>query len=215
MKTISGDLFLNRLGIAALSLAALGACAQQQVTEAPPTAALAPMTQPVGPDLGSVAVWMKNGESEYTVEIAEKTDDIMTFSHSNGCVFTRPGRGFSPPIKFSNCGGDTDVVQTPTLSSGTPWPLTVGNKWTYDYTGSNTKGSKWKGSRTCEVTGEAHVTPPIGAYDTFKVRCEDPWRIRTYYMAPELGRAVVIHRHHKRRNKTSIHELVRVENKQT
>jgi hypothetical protein len=96
-------------------------------------------------------------------------------------------------MEFTNCEGNTGT-QSVKLLRGTPYPLTVGGKWAYSYSGANTKGDQWQGQRDCEVMGTSKVKTGIGEHDAYKVVCDESTKssktINTYYVSPALQSTV-------------------------
>ena len=179
-------------------------------SEAPVTSSLAPMERPPLDQVASTVVWLVDGKTEQRSELIAKTDSSTSWKEDNGCSYTLPTTGFAPATKFENCDGNTGS-QDVTLVSGSPWPLSVGKTWSYAVKGKNTRGNTWQNNRRCEVEEETRVTVPMGTYDTFKVVCHDPARIRTYFVSPEVQKTVIFIRHDKRRNQTMRQEMVRFE----
>ena len=184
--------------------------ATTSTSETPVTSSLAPMERPPLNEVASTVVWLINGTNEKTSELVTKTDESTSWKDDNGCTYTIPRTGFAPVTKFENCEGTTGSQEVE-LVSGSPWPLSIGNTWSYDVKGNSAQGNTWKGTRRCTAEEETRVTVPMGTYDTFKVVCRDPWRIRTYYVSPEIGQAVIFVRYNPRRNQTIRQEMVRFE----
>jgi hypothetical protein len=68
----------------------------------------------------------------------------------------RPPNGVAPVLETSNCDGNS-VTQTVTLARGTPYPLTMGGKWQYSFSGKDARGNQWSGQRHCAVEGTSRV----------------------------------------------------------
>jgi len=128
------------------------------------------------------------------------TDTTATYYRTDGCVWTRPVRGFAPAYSWSNCpsSGKSKVE----FKGGDIWPLRVGNKFTYKLTGSSSILGSWNGERACEVKYMVRIKIVSGQYDTFKVVCEERWGTRSWWLAPEVGTAVAY------RQKTFLDDLV-------
>ncbi len=148
-----------------------------------------PATDPVGTKFHT----LRNGESIiYTVNSVK--GDTHSGSGSNGCSYTELIWAYAPSLEWANCSGSTGT-QTITSSKGSPWPMSVGTKFSYKFKGSDGSDS-WKGYRNCKVVGTEHITTQMGEYDTYKIECKDPWSKRTWWYAPEIGRNVFSKRKH-------------------
>jgi hypothetical protein len=163
------------------------------------TKPLAPMPRPERA-VGYKLVQLRDGKEEVSTLMAQ-TADTQSWSNSSGCraVFSRIG--FAPTLEFSDCEGSTGT-QTVKLLRGTPYPLALGGKWAYSYSGENTRGNKWTGVRECSVQGSARVKTVSGEHDTYKVVCDDNQgdfkATFTYYVAPALQTTVMQERYRMR-----------------
>jgi hypothetical protein len=146
---------------------------------------LAPMPRPER-KVGYKAVNLRNG-TEVVSTLVEQTDTAQTWSDSLGCRVVVLRTGFAPVLETSNCEGNS-VVQEVTLVRGTPYPLTVGSKWQYSFSGKDARGNQWSGQRHCAVEGTSRVKTVSGRDDTYKVVCQDSQgnlnTTYTYYVSP-------------------------------
>jgi hypothetical protein len=142
--------------------------------------------------VGYKTVQLRDGKEVVNTLMAQ-TADTQTWSDSLGCRAVVSRIGFAPAMEFTNCEGNTGT-QSVKLLRGTPYPLTVGGKWAYSYSGANTKGDQWQGQRDCEVMGTSKVKTGIGEHDTYKVVCNESTKssktINTYYVSPALQSTV-------------------------
>jgi hypothetical protein len=156
---------------------------------------LPPISQPNRP-VGYKVISLRDGKEEVST-LVEQTADTQTWTDSLGCRAVVSRTGYSPAIEFANCEGDTGS-QKVKLLRGTPYPLALGGKWAYSFSGTNTRGDQWAGERECEVKGTARVTTGTGEHDTYKVICRDSTRsstvTRTYYVSPALQTSVLMER---------------------
>lgn len=161
--------------------------------------ALGPVPRPERA-VGYKVVTLRDGKEEVSTLI-EQTVDTETWLNSTGCRAVVLRTGFAPALAFDNCEGETGT-QTVKLLRGTPYPLTLGGKWAYSYSGTNSRGDQWSGQPSCEVAGTARVKTVSGEHDTYKVACEDTTRssktFRTYYVSPELQASVLQDRYRVR-----------------
>jgi hypothetical protein len=148
---------------------------------------LAPMPQADRP-VGYKVVRLRDGREEVATLVA-KTAETETWADTTGCRIVLPRTGFAPALEISNCEGFTGT-QTVTLTSGTPYPLMLGSKWVYAFTGTSSRGDRWTGERRCDVGATVRVKANGGEHDTYRVVCDETagnTRItRTYYVSPEL-----------------------------
>ena len=189
-------------------LLGLASCQTTAVETAPVSQTLEPMAYKPYAE-GEVLRWQDGGDVSET-EVLEVSGDVVTLQDSEGCKWTTVAGGFAPSTKWSNCDGSSGTQEV--TREGNIFPLTVGATETWRATGSDTRGYSWDDAeRVCTVTETARVTVPAGTFDTYHVRCEDPWRVRNWYIASELGRPVLYTRSHKRRAESERQELIAVE----
>ncbi|MBI4127837.1 MAG: hypothetical protein HY459_02070 [Parcubacteria group bacterium] len=135
---------------------------------------------------------------ETTTTLVGQTDTTIDWKRSNGCSWSELKHGFAPNLKWQGCGSTTDAEQTVKLHEGQPYPLKVGNSWTYYLDGRNINGNTWSSTRSCKVEGVVKVTVPLGTFDTFEVVCEQQRSTRKYYISPEHGLVRFIWVHQRR-----------------
>ena len=116
------------------------------------------------------------------------TDASANYIRTDGCEWTRPVRGFAPAFLWANCPstGKSNVE----FIGGNIWPLSTGNKFTYQVKGTSSLFGSWTSKRACEVKYMVRIKIVSGQYDTFKVVCEERWGTRSWWLAPEIGTAV-------------------------
>ena len=136
---------------------------------------------------------LRNGEP-VTYSVDAVNGDSSVGSDNDGCRYTELNWAYAPSLKWENCNGSTGT-QTITKVKGSPWPMSVGTKFSYKFRGSDSSDN-WTGVRKCVVTGTEHVATQLGEFDTYKVECRDPWSKRTWWYAPEIGRNVKSKRKH-------------------
>lgn len=200
---------LYRGAIITTALFALGACATPQIEEAPTSAALPAIEKPFFYDVGYTHTSERKDGTNRVMTVLESNETTVTWETDNGCRFTSIHDNFAPDLTWTNC--NNSGTQEHQLLEGQAYPLKLGNEWRYKVSGSNDEGGKWKTTRSCKVEGEVQITVPMGTYDTLKVVCRDNWRVRTWYMAPELGHSVFYSNVHPRRNETRTYALVNLE----
>lgn len=182
---------------------ALGACALPDA----PTALLSEELEPTPAPAEGIAYASRNTSNGEVQQISiEPSADGFKGSTSGGCQWSETER-YGPSTSWTNCLGATGE-QTIVSESGALWPLAVGNKKSWRYTGKNEQGDDWSGTRTCEVRSAENVTIAAGDFPAYRVRCEDPWSTRIYWHAPSLGHAVYFQRNRKTRNELTIEEYV-------
>ena len=183
----------------------LAGCNAANVKEEQLAAALVPMENP-NHGAGYTRTLTRNGE-QHTATIAGASDGTFNWETDRGCKATNIDM-FAPTLTWSGCEPFTDGSQKVT-ASGEPWPITVGKKWSYDFSGENSNGDTWSGTRHCEVTGTARITTTTGDHDTFKVLCDDPYTRLTLYLSPAIGDYVYQERRRKRANETMVYEVLK------
>lgn len=149
-----------------------------------------------------------DGEQNTRILISQ-TDTTETWKNGSGCTYTTLKTGFSPSIEWSGCTGFADGTQRVALTEGQPYPLRVGNTWSYSLSGDNNRGSSWDGTRDCEVASTVRITTVSGTHDTFKVVCTEPWSTRTWYISAESEWPIRFVRNHAYRG-TTVSEFVKV-----
>jgi hypothetical protein len=165
-------------------LTALASCAT--VKELEVTTPLAAMPQPeLRPGYGEVVLY--NGK-EMTSTLVSEDATTRSWKRSDGCSATTPKTGFGPALKWENCDGGSGS-HTVTLQ-GETWPLAVGKSWSYTYSGSDTAGNTWRGTRSCTVKTTVRIPTPSGEEDTYKVACSDHNSTHTYYVSPARNATV-------------------------
>ena len=168
----------TRALILIIAMSTLASCAT--VKELDVTAPLASMPQPqLQP--GYTETTLYNGKEMTSTLVAEDAT-TRSWKRSDGCAATTPKSGFGPAYRWENCNGSTGTATA--KLEGEIWPLAVGKKWSYTYSGSNARGATWSGTRSCTVKATARIATPGGEEDTFKVVCRDHDSTHTYYVSP-------------------------------
>lgn len=184
--------------------------AMLQIAEAPVEKELAPadfMARPIG----SKWTWREEGKDDVTFEIVSADGVLTVFQGTDGCKSTLDADGFTVYRAWENCSGGSGSQEIDRPEK--IWPLEVGKSETFTYTGQNSKGHTWSGSRTCEVTGTANVTVPAGTFDTYRVVCSDKGNRYVFHYAPELGSSITVTRNPvgSSKSKAYLRELVTIE----
>ncbi|MEL6999857.1 MAG: hypothetical protein AAFP68_16475 [Pseudomonadota bacterium] len=129
---------------------------------------------------------MRRGNGDIvTTEIIETDGTMITAKVGNGCVYKRRIDSYAPAFSWKNCGGGTGKLEFNRFDS--IFPLTVGSKAEYAYTGLNANREPFEVTRRCTVDGTARIAVPAGNFETFHIVCQDGSWTRNYYYAPELG----------------------------
>lgn len=188
-------------GLCAAAALIAGCRTPAPLSYAEPGSALAPMPPPSW-SAGDTWVARPVGGSapapggEYRITVAGVDGDTLTWRDNLGCEWTAPasGPGTTPRLAWSpGCpdftfGGRKNVRSV----QGQLWPLEVGNRIVYRYTGYTNAYGVYTGEHVCEVTGTVRVTISDGrSWDTYKVYCVDQEETWTWYVAPETGAPVV------------------------
>jgi hypothetical protein len=187
--------------VTVVGVSLLAGCASAPpVKEEALTKPLAPMSQ-ADRAIGYKVVRLRDGKEEVAT-LVEQTAETQTWTDSSDCRYVLSRTGFAPVLEFSNCDGGNTGTQTVKLVQGKPYPLALGGKWAYSYSGQNTRGNKWTGHRECSVQGSARVKTGSGEHDTYKVVCEDNQdnfkASHTFYVAPALQTIVIQERYRVR-----------------
>lgn len=188
------------LGIAAV---ALGGCAPE-VKTAPASVELPP-AEAKRFNVGDQWVYLVNGEPQTSTVTAVDGDVYSGANQSTGCEYQFIHAAYAPGPSWKNCSGSSGTQQI--TRTGSIFPMTVGATESWAVSGSNTKGDTWETTRNCEVKGTARVTVPAGSFDTYHVMCQDDWRVREWWFAPELGFSAISRNRHKTRAETTTREL--------
>ncbi len=188
-KTILGSLAVTLLF--ALVNAAFG------LEEGPVNETLGPVDRPTDEVVGLEWHAVRDGEPYVDTTVAVDGETV-TSEDSNGCKYTNLQFAFAPSLEWENCNGKSGT-QTITKTKGSPWPMQLKNKFSYNFKGKYKGGDSWKGRRTCKVKEQVRVSVPAGEFDTYKIVCTDPWNTRTWWFAPGVngGTTVAYKRHHK------------------
>lgn len=179
--------------ISAALAASLAACGSG-IETTPAAAGLAPGEIRIL-EVGDEFVVQDEAGARRTSRVTAVNGTLYTVESSNGCTYTAHMDGFGPSTEYSNCGGSTGTQQM--TRTGAIFPLVVGNRESWQVTGSDTQGNSWQQTRDCAVVDTARLTLPAGTYDTYRVRCEDQRNVRTFYYSPEL-QLVVAHERQRR-----------------
>ena len=149
-----------------------------------------------------------DGKKWITYTLKARGAGMESWVGGDGCSWTKTGR-FAPSSAWKNCGGRPGTQQVK-FKGGDIWPLKVGNKFQYTYTGRNDQGDAWSGSRTCKVKKQVRIKTVSGEYDTYKVVCTDKWNVRTWWMSPVLKASVRFKRERKK-GATTVYETTKIE----
>ena len=130
-------------------------------------------------------------DKDYKYWLVAKKGSVYSWKDSYGkndrdCAWSTAGHEFSPSLKWKDCRGWPDGSQK-VRKKGGPWPLEVGKKWSYKIKGKDKSGESWKTTRKCHATSAVTIKTGLGSSDTFKVVCEDSWRVRVYYISVTDG----------------------------
>lgn len=188
------------MGMAGLVLAG---CAQEVKT--------VPVSAELGPadarrfNVGDQWVYVVNGKPETSTITGVDGDVFSGKNQTTGCEFQFIFAAYAPTPNWKDCGGSSGTQQI--SRTGSIFPMTVGATESWAVSGSDTKGDTWETTRSCEVKGTARVTVPAGSFDTYHVMCQDDWRIREWWFAPELGISAISRNRHKSRAEITTREL--------
>ena len=161
------------------------AVAAESVTE---SSQLSPMPKPEQYIGDSVTEkWSKGEVSVRTIIAIDK--NTITWQYPSGCTIKYPHEEFSQKVEGKNCSG-ADFTTALKLIKGEIWPLTVGKKWRYRYSGGDKSGSKWNGQMRCKAKKQVRVDVPAGSFETYQIICYTKNYRRQYYVSPELGISV-------------------------
>lgn len=170
--------------IVLLGIVALAAAACQTTGNTVQTASASAEMPPVSSwraNIGDVLEYQNIKGNNFTSEYTSVTDNRVTGKTSGGCEFVFFKDNAAPGPEWKNCSGSSGT-QTSKLKSGGLFPLAVGNRESWEYSGTNTKGNSWSSVRNCEVADTASVTVPAGTFDTYHVICEDKWWKREWFV---------------------------------
>jgi len=179
------------IGAAALLLAG---CAGDPTINREAAVSLEPMAKPAS--LEAERKW--TGSDTALEKLVSSEGGMMTWTQVEGpdagCSWTNDG-WFAPASKWSNCNGSGSATAQ---KEGNIWPLEVGKTESYDVKGQG-DGSSWQTTRDCEVKAAVLVTIGEKELPVYEVACEDKWRVRTWYVSPELQQVVRFKNWHRQR----------------
>ena len=195
---------LSAVASALAACTTVGHPGERQATEA-----LAPM---VRPEINAGDKWyaLMSGEP-LVVTTLSRDNDMVQQRSSDGCQWYMIAWGFAPPAEWNACDSIGNGTQKITEIKGDVWPLQVGKKISYSFYGSNDTGNLWVGKRDCSVADQVRIKTVSGAYETYKVVCDDPWTTRTWYISPEVGATVYFVHYPKTKNEATVMEMTRYE----
>ena len=160
-------------------------------------ASSAPAMDRPEPQVGDTAEWLVKSEvrtRQTTKKIISKVvavdERTVTYEQRHGgtlCTVTELREMFILPLREGGRNCRRNVERTVTSVEGKIWPLQVGRKLAYRYTGKNSKGKSWREKIKCEVKRAGRVTVSAGAFNAYQVSCDSRTVRKTYYVAPELG----------------------------
>lgn len=102
------------------------------------------------------------------------------------------------PVRLRDAAGKT-LVEFKPYAPSLSFPLSVGKRWRGQYTGFTAFNNLvWDGETRCKVEATEKITVPAGEYDSFRIECEQGWRVgprsgsshATRWYAPAIGAVV-------------------------
>lgn len=179
------NLMKKALGLVGLVAIILGGCSQDKL-------GLSPMSRPLAPAKGHAFHSMLNGKA-VTATVTEVTDSGITYSRTDGCIWTVPNHEnemFLVATSWQGCLGSGGERKYTSIGKSL-WPLAVGKKTKWLAKGK-LKGKKdwWESDGSCEVEGTERLEVADKEYNTFRVTCSTTWTSFIYYVSPEAGAIV-------------------------
>lgn len=187
--------------LASLAAAACGlaACVTTGTpVPASPVASLPPAERPVY-DVGTRFTY-RDGSAEIVSELVDRGAGGDTWRESSGCKWTEP-EPFGPPVSWTGCDGRSGKA-TVGAASGSLWPLRVGNQASW-----SVRAPDWQTTRRCVVADTVKVTVPAGAFDAYRIVCEDDFATRTWFYSPVLAASVAYTRVHRKQGQQANYQL--------
>jgi hypothetical protein len=185
----------SSITILAVALASLGvaACQSTEQKVAATSIDLPPMDMPSHP-VGTNWV-ISNGKVKGPLTIAAKDGNGETIQSPTGCSYTRSAKNmFAPSSVWKGCEWGSGEAKVAAVA-GSMFPLRVGARQTWTWSGSSDRGYAFDGARECEAVAAERVTLAAGSFDAYKVVCTDTWRdgsrTITWYVAPSVGMSVL------------------------
>jgi len=154
---------------------------------------------------GTKYVWITDGETT-NMKIIEVDDGVITASLENGCQWKVDGWSYAPVLEWTKCNGSS-AYRKIRKSKGTPWPMQVGNRWSYSYTHVPETGNTARRTYRCNVETAENLVVPAGEFQAFKIVCKDRSVTNTYWHTSQHAAGLVKHIS-KTAKTTSISELV-------
>ncbi|HEY9537885.1 MAG TPA: hypothetical protein VIS03_09860 [Kiloniellaceae bacterium] len=192
---------------AILSAAAilLAGCAGDPTIDREAAVTLEPMAKPAS--LPTELAWSGLGGGSEKLVSMENGVATWTQVEGNeaGCVWVDDG-WFAPTSSWKGCT-DADGTQE-IVKSGDIWPLEIGKTESYKVKGQ-AGTDNWQSTHTCTVKAAVLVTVGEKQLPAYEVVCDDRWRVRTFYVSPELQRLVRYKNYHKKRGMQTDVSLVR------
>ena len=179
---MNGKVFVS-FALAASILAGCQTTGSSTAAVTPASVELPPVNARI-PSVGDSAVWLMQDGNQLGSKVVSVNGNSVYVEREDGCSWSNIVGAFEPTGEWKNCESGSGS-QTSKLTTGSIYPLQVGNKESWDFSGTNTSGDSWSSTRNCEVVGTASVTVPAGTFDTYRVVCEDKWWVRESYITAE------------------------------
>ena len=193
---------LRSILIATFAALAITGCNTPSIKEEKIGVQIPAMTQPEY-NVGYERALTRNGDP-YKSQIIKAENGQLHWQADDGCNWISDGF-FMPSLQWNDCSSVIDGKQTVTASGGA-WPLKVGQRWSYEFKGTNANGNHWQGKRECVADSATRITVADVAHDTIKVICDDQFSNRTFYISPTIGDFVRYERRRKRTGSLDVYE---------
>ncbi|MEM7546924.1 MAG: hypothetical protein AAF367_15455 [Pseudomonadota bacterium] len=185
----------KKIGVTTLAVLLIAGCAGPEAPTAALPEAMAPAHSPT--QIADYAI-KDHSDGEIRRTTLTPTKGGYAGENSAGCTW-KVVEHFSPSTEWQNCDGSTGT-QLISSEEGALWPLEVGNRKSWSFSGQDASGNNWDGTRTCTVESTELVKIAVGDIPSYKISCQDPWSQRTFWYAPSVGHVVYYQRYHKTRN---------------
>jgi hypothetical protein len=97
------------------------------------------------------------------------------------------------------------------LTEGTPYPIKLGNSFSYSYQGENSRGNFWDDNKSCSIKETKNISVQGKAFDAYVISCKDKWNTRVYYYSPNIDgplKLIRIERDHRTRGRTLLERVI-------
>jgi len=178
----------RKLTLGALYLVALAACAPNLSNNLP----IEPTSEPMQPveairaEVGDEYFYKREDGSHHLYVVTSVNGSIATVQYGDCQV--KYDVNILKNLSWDNCGPNQNhgTISYESVSNTKLFPLVVGSKEKMLQTGKDSTGFQWNNERLdCKTLEIVRVDVPAGSFNTYHVRCDDPFRIWEYFVSED------------------------------